>query len=172
MDNKDGLTIVKAAPEDAAAIIEYLNVIGGESDNLLFGKGEFNMSVEQEQSFISNTNTSPNSIMLLGKMDGEIVSVGSLSGNAKARIAHRGEITISVKKANWDQGIATAMLTELIKFGKEIANIEVIQLEVKTDNEKAIHLYEKLGFKKIGTYEKFFKIDYQYYDAYLMNLYL
>lgn len=172
MDNKDGLTIVKAAPEDAAAIIEYLNVIGGESDNLLFGKGEFNMSVEQEQSFISNTNTSPNSIMLLGKMDGAIVSVGSLSGNTKARIAHRGELAISVKKSNWGQGIATAMLTELIRFGKEIANIEVIQLEVKTDNDKAIHLYEKLGFKKIGTYEKFFKIDYQYYDAYLMNLYL
>jgi RimJ/RimL family protein N-acetyltransferase len=170
MDNEDDLSIVKAAPEDAAAIIVYLNEIGGESDNLLFGKGEFNMSVEQEQAFISNINTSPNSILLLGKMKGEIVSVGSLSGNAKLRIAHRGELAISVKKAKWGHGIATAMLTELIKFGN-IASMEVIQLEVKTDNEKAIRLYEKLGFKKIGTYEKFFKINGQYYDAYLMNLY-
>ncbi len=172
MIHTDGLSIIKAGLEDAEAIIEYLNLIGGESDNLLFGKGEFKLSVEQEQSFISNMNNSTNSIMLLGKINSEIVSVGSLSGYSKARIAHRGEIAVSVKKSFWGQGIATAMMKELIKFGKENANIEVIQLEVKSDNEKAIHLYEKLGFIKIGTYEKFFKISNQYYDAYLMNLYL
>ena len=110
--------------------------------------------------------------MLLGKINGEIVSVGSLSGFSKARIAHRGEIAISVKKSFWGHGIATAMMNELIRFGKEIANMKVIQLEVKTDNEKAVRLYEKLGFTKIGIYEKFFKINNQYYDAYLMNLYL
>ncbi len=172
MDKKHELTIVKAGLEDAAAMIEYLNVVGGESDNLLFGKGEFNISVEQEQAFLTNINNSSNSIMLLGKSDGVIVSIGSLSGNTKARIAHRGEIAISVKKEYWGCGIATSMMKELIKFGKEEANIEVIQLEVKADNKNAIRLYEKLGFKKIGTYEKFFKIDGQYYDAILMNLYL
>ncbi|WMJ89873.1 GNAT family N-acetyltransferase [Anaerocolumna sp. MB42-C2] len=172
MINKDGLHIIKAGPEDAEAIIEYLNIIGGESDNLLFGKGEFNLSVKQEQSFISGINNSANSIMLLGKVNGEIVSVSSLSGYSKARIAHRGEIAISVKKSFWGQGFGTAMMKELIKFGKETAKLEVIQLEVKSDNEKAIHLYENLGFVKIGTYKKFFKINNKYYDAYLMNLYL
>jgi RimJ/RimL family protein N-acetyltransferase len=45
-------------------------------------------------------------------------------------------------------------------------------LEVRSDNQKAIHLYEKMGFKKWGTYERFFKIEKQYCDAEYMNLYL
>jgi RimJ/RimL family protein N-acetyltransferase len=172
MGNRNDLFIEKAGLEDASSIIEYLNAVGGESDNLLHGKGEFNISVEQEQAFISSINNSANSVLLLGKINGEIVSVGSLSGNTKARIAHRGEIAISVKKAYWNCGIATTMMKQLIKFGKDVANIEVIQLEVRADNKRAIHLYEKLGFRKIGTYKKFFKIGCRYHDAYFMNLYL
>jgi len=38
--------------------------------------------------------------------------------------------------------------------------------------EIAIKLYEKLGFEKIGLYKNFFKIDGNYYDEILMNLYL
>lgn len=33
--------IRKASVEDAAAIIDYLNQVGGESDNLLFGANGF-----------------------------------------------------------------------------------------------------------------------------------
>ena len=171
--NKDiDLKIEEAELEDAEKIIEYLNIIGGESDNLLFGKGGLNLSAQKEKAFLSSMRDSKNSIMLLGKVNGEIVSIGSLSGYSKERIAHRGEIAISVKKSYWNLGIATKMFEKLIKFGKETAKLEVIQLEVRSDNESAIHLYERFGFKKIGTYEKFFKIDGSYYDAYLMNLYL
>ncbi len=172
MDIKSNIKIGKAKLEDAYSIIEYMNGVGGESENLLFGKDEFNFTIEQEEIFISNINNSSNSILLIAKIDEEVVSIGSLTGYSRSKIAHRGEIAISVKKAYWNCGIASMMMKELIRFGKEIANMEVIQLEVKADNKSAIHLYEKLGFKKIGSYEKFFKIGCQYYDAYLMNLYL
>ena len=51
-------------------------------------------------------------------------------------------------------------------------DIEIIELEVITTNENAIKLYEKFGFETIGIYENYFKIDDEYYDAQLMNLYL
>lgn len=39
---KTGETLILRAPieEDAKDMIEYLNIVGGESDNLLFGKDE------------------------------------------------------------------------------------------------------------------------------------
>lgn len=42
------IIIRKANRSDAKALIEYLNVIGGEWDFLTFGKGEFGVSVLKE----------------------------------------------------------------------------------------------------------------------------
>lgn len=172
MTTNDNATFVveKASLEDAEEIIKYLNLVGGESDNLLFGENDFHMSVEQEERFIAGINSTSHSVLLVGKCNGAIVSVGSLMGNSRERIAHRAEIAISVMKDYWNNGYGTKMMKELIKYGKERSKIEVIELKVKTDNVRAIHVYESLGFKKIGTYEKFFKIDGLYYDSLLMTL--
>ena len=50
------------------------------------------------------------------------------------------------------------LLETKIKFAKENA-FEVIDLQVRSDNLKAIHLYEKYGFQKIGVHPAFFKIN-------------
>lgn len=42
-DNKMTLLINKAQRADAFRIVEYLNIVGGESDNLLFGANEFHI---------------------------------------------------------------------------------------------------------------------------------
>ena len=59
----------------------------------------------------------------------------------------------------------------LIDFAKK-NGAEVLELQVRSDNESAIGLYKKFGFEKIGTYKNFFKIDGEYFDADFMNLYL
>lgn len=172
LKNGQEISIRKASAEDAEEIIEYLNIVGGESDNLLFGKNEFALTVEQEREHIKAINSSDKGCMLIGRINGTIASVVSLSGYGRERIAHRGEIAVSVRKDYWNSGVGTAMINELIHFAKETAKIEIIGLNVKSDNVNAIQLYEKLGFRKIGTYEKFFKINGKYYNSDMMNLYL
>ncbi|CCQ95911.1 Acetyltransferase [[Clostridium] ultunense Esp] len=154
------LKISKAKKEDAEKVLEFLNIIGGESDNLLFGENEFkDMPVEKEMAIIEDINLSDKSVMYLGKIGEEIVSIGSLQGFInRTRIAHRGGLAISVKKKYWNQGIGTKMMEELITFAKDIAKLEVIELEVRIDNLSAIKLYEKLGFERIGVYKKFLKL--------------
>ena len=44
-----------------------------------------------------------------------------------------------------------------------------VNLDVRIDNEKAIHLYEKFGFEKEGTIKKCLFIDGVYYDNYIMG---
>lgn len=166
------LIIRRADPFDAEDMLKYLNRIGGESDNLLFGKDGFkDISVEKEAAFIKNFKDTDNSIMLVGEKNNEIVAVCSLAGFDRERIAHRADLAISVEKAYCGQKIGQRMIEALIDFAKG-SKLEVIELQVRCDNERAIALYENVGFEKIGTYKKFFKFGNEYADAYLMNLYL
>ncbi len=41
LKNGKSLSMTQATPEDAAAVIEFVNAIAGESDSLTFGKGVF-----------------------------------------------------------------------------------------------------------------------------------
>ena len=45
-----------------------------------------------------------------------------------------------------------------------------MNLEVRSDNARAIRLYEKYGFRKLCTFPHFFKINGEYVDFDLMNL--
>ncbi len=174
MKLKNGLilTIEKAKKEDAANIIEYLKLVGGESDNLLFGANEFSISVSEEENMIEQFSSSNTSAMFVGKIEDEIVSILTIMSPFRPRIEHQSEIAISVKKKYWNNGVASNMMNKAISFAKENNKTEIIHLGVKHDNINAIYLYEKMGFEKIGEYKNFFKINDEYYTKILMNLYL
>jgi RimJ/RimL family protein N-acetyltransferase len=171
---KNGKTLIlrKPAPEDAEKMVEYLNIVGGESDNLLFGKGEFRLTAEQEAEYIKSINNSSNTLMLLGVIDNNIVSVAQISSSNRKRIAHNAEVSISVKKEYWSNGIGSIVMSELISFAKEHATIKNISLGVKASNVNAMKLYEKLGFVKVGMHKNFFNINGVFDDEILMDLYL
>lgn len=157
--------------EDAQAALNYLNEVAGETDFLSFGKGELKITVEQEMVYINRVNEMKNSLLLSAWDKDELVAIGSVN-ELSGRFSHRVEYGISVKKNYWRKGIAREITKQLINFAKENEVITVIQLQVSAENERAISLYKNFGFKEIGIYEKFFKINQNYYDAILMNLYL
>ena len=172
MKNGQELLIRKAEKRDAQILLDYLNVVGGESDNLLFGANGFNMTVEQEEEFIENINGSKTSVLLVGFINDKVVCIGSLSTPSWERVSHQGVIGMSVLKEFWGLGIGAVLMTAIIDFAKNNEKLEILHLGVKADNSCAIKLYEKMGFQEIGRYPKFFKINNVYYDEILMNLYL
>ena len=172
LKNGKELQIRKARKEDAAELIRYLNIVGGESDNLLFGANEFHMTVEQEEKYIEEMGDSSISVLLVGIIDGKMVCVGNINAPEKERIAHQCDLAMSVLKEFWGLGVGTHLIGALIDFVKNTGKLEIIHLQVKSDNERAIALYKKMGFKEIGVYPKYTKINGQYFDDILMNLYL
>ena len=56
LKNGQMLTLRKPTVDYAEKMVNYLNSVGGESDNLLFGKNEFHLSVEQEKEYIKMVN--------------------------------------------------------------------------------------------------------------------
>lgn len=163
------LTFRPAHSEDAAAILAYLQGIGGESDNLTFGPEGLSITEEQERQYLQSVEGDPDTLMLVSEDAGEIVAVCGLSRAKKPRLHHRAQLDASVRRSHWNRKIATRMLTELLETGRR-AGVTAFTLEVREDNTAAIHVYEKLGFRTVGRCERFFCINGQYHAALLMEL--
>ncbi|WP_455714931.1 ribosomal protein S18-alanine N-acetyltransferase [Anaerosporobacter sp.] len=84
-------------------------------------------------------------------------------------IQDEGQITnVAVKENYRNAHVATVMLRELIKRAKDKGACN-FTLEVRASNNPAIHLYEKLGFKNVGTRKRFYEKPVE--DAVIMWLY-
>lgn len=164
-----GMSIIieKASCTDAEAILEYLKQAGSQTDNLTFGAEGMPFTVEEEAAYLKQLENSRDGVQFVAKQDGRIIGDASLT-RLPRRMKHRGDFGIAVLKEYWNRGIGSRLLGEIIRFAKE-NGFEVIDLQVRSDNSPAIHLYEKFGFQKIGTHNSFFKIgteeipfDYMY----------
>lgn len=151
------IVIERATPADANAMLEYLCQVGSETDNLTFDKNGLPFTPESEAAYIRQIENSRDEIMLIAKENGKIVGNASLCRFPR-RMSHRGDFSISVLKDYWNKGIGTQLLCEILNFAKA-QSFEILDLQVRSDNLQAIHLYKKYGFIKIGTHPAFFKIN-------------
>ena len=71
--------IVRAQAEDAAALLDYLKIVGGETDNLSFGAEGVPLDVEAEKAYLGVQAQSQDNIQLLAKANGEIIGTASLN---------------------------------------------------------------------------------------------
>ena len=151
------ITVKKASGEDAAAMLEYLKQIGGETENLTFGAEGLLLTPEDEADFIAHAANSRDEVMLVAKNGDRIVGDASLT-RLPRRMKHRGDLGIAVIKEYWNKGVGSMLLSSVIEFARE-NRFKIIDLQVRSDNAAAIHLYEKFGFERIGTHPSFFNID-------------
>ena len=164
------IEIRPARPEDAAAILELSKVFGSESDNLSYGSAGLPFTVEQEEAFLASCKNSERQCFYVALADNELVGTCNFSALSSPRMAHRGSIGICVRKSHWGKGVAPKMMETLLTFAQERAKVDIVFLEVRSDNLRAIKLYEKFGFEKTGVYPGFMKINGEFIDFDLMHL--
>lgn len=158
-----------AAASDAAELLNYLKVVGGETDNLTFGKEGIPFTVQQEEALLKRISKSAHSRFFLA-MDGDkIVGNACVDGNGNPRFLHRRSLAITVLKDYWGRGIGSGLMERMIAFSRE-TGAELLSLEVRSDNERAKALYRKFGFTSFGTFPKYFKLNGTYYDVDCMTL--
>lgn len=150
------VTIKRVCRDDAAEVIDYMKLLGGETDNLTFGAEGFPTTVEEEAEYLEEASNSSDTAIFVARDNGRIVGDASLSRMPR-RMKHRGDLGIGVLKEYWGRGIGTLLMSEIVRFAGE-NSFDVIDLQVRCDNAAAIHLYEKFGFRKFGTHPSFFKI--------------
>lgn len=162
------ITIEKATRADAAAMLEYLKLVGGETDNLTFGAEGLPMTEAEEADYLASLETGRDGVALVARENGRIVGDAGLSRMPR-RMGHRGDLGIAVVREYWNRGVGSRLMQGIIDFARE-AGFDGIDLQVRCDNAAAVALYEKYGFQTIGTHPAFFKIageDIPFYYMYL-----
>ncbi len=162
------LIMRKAKQDDAEQIIRYTMKVGGESDNLTFGSGDFLRTKTDQERLIEELNQQENGLILLGLTGGELVSVVTFSRGKSTRIRHYGEIGITVSADHQGRGIGRNMMLAAIERLVGMG-IEKINLKVRCDHERALALYASLGFVIEGRVSCYLKVHGQCQDVYMMG---
>jgi [ribosomal protein S18]-alanine N-acetyltransferase len=97
------------------------------------------------------------------RADDKLVGYGGIARLGRKRPYEYEIHTVGVDAAYQAQGIGRQLLTELLEY----ANGGTVFLEVRTDNEPAIALYESAGFVRVGLRRRYYRASGA--DAYTMR---
>ncbi|HGG0418559.1 GNAT family N-acetyltransferase [Clostridium botulinum] len=162
--------IIRAvSPEDYKDINEIRCMLGVR-ENIL---GRISERLEQSKGFIQSLDHNDHLLVAEIKEEDEkkIVGVICLNVNSNPRTRHTASLGMMVHKAYQGTGIGKKLMSEILDLADNWLMLVRIELGVFTDNEKAIKLYEKFGFKIEGT-KKYAAIkNGRYADEYIMARY-
>lgn len=155
-NGKEALIRNADAP-DGAAVYENFNQTHAETDYLLSYPDENSYDPEQEARFLEEKTQSGNEIELVALVDGKVAGTAGIEAvGKKYKLMHRAEFGISILRDYWGLGLGRALARACIGCAKE-AGYEQLELNVVSENERAVSLYRSLGFEEYGRNPRGFK---------------
>ena len=170
LKNQKSVTIRQAEIEDAEKLLNCINTYVPQSEYIPKLEQEINLSIEQEKEWINYFLTNENSLLLIAEFDNEIIGNIDLTGNHRKIMEHTAVIGMGILKEWRNKGLGTAFLKLAIEWSKENSILELLWLQVYTDNELGLGLYRKVGFVENGIMKNFFKQDGKYFDNLTMTM--
>lgn len=104
---------------------------------------------------------------------GVLVGHAFLEPLTLAATSHVVRLTIAVHEGHQGQGVGRALMNELLRWARSNPQIEKVELQVRSSNERARALYQSLGFVEEGRKTRRLKIGpNQYLDDVYMALWV
>ena len=166
---RDGRKVTLRAPRwgDLDDMLHFINSLVDEKAMILMNERQ---TRDSEISWIGTllANVEKDKIAaVVAEVDG--VMVGSCEITPKrGHSSHLGTLGVSLLDGYRDQGIGQEMMLEAEKQVKRLG-VEVVDLEVFESNARAIHTYEKVGYKVTGRIPEALKYGGKYTDALIMT---
>jgi RimJ/RimL family protein N-acetyltransferase len=91
---------------------------------------------------------------VVAEKDGNIVGHALLDPMPLEALSHVFRLTVVVHARFRNQGIGEALMRDLMDWATRTPRVAKIELLVRATNERAIHLYSKLGFVEEGRFRK------------------
>lgn len=135
---------------DGYEVFVNFNTTHAETDYLLTYPDENSFDPEQEAEFLDKKAKSHNEIEILAIVDEKVVGTAGIEAiGSKYKVRHRSDFGISILKEYWGLGLGSALTMACIQCARE-AGYTQLELNVVADNDRAISLYQSLGFEEFG----------------------
>ena len=128
------------------------------------------LSIEDEHEWFENVKKNKNDYQFAMKLLNSSTYVGGISLHGVNHLNQRCTYGIYVGKEHWGKGYAKEATELILEYAFQELNLNRIHLEVFAFNERAITLYEKLGFKKEGTLREHLFREGKFHDTHIMSL--
>lgn len=167
--NTGRCTIRSASVSDAATLATLRIAIDGETEFLDRAPGEGVITPEQFARLIEDDSQAPNHLFLVALVDGQMIGFLRCEGSPLRRLRHKVELGICLLQASCGLGIGRRLLQRAIEWADQ-AQIVKMSLSVLATNERAIALYQQLGFVREGVLRADKRLaDGCYYDTIVMG---
>ena len=100
--------------------------------------------------------------------DGTVIGCAGLTVCSNPRMRHAGSVGLYVHTDYQNKGVGTALMETLLDLADNWLMLVRVELEVFADNQRAIQLYEKLGFEQEGLLRMTPVRNGRYVDEYKM----
>ncbi|MDO5088743.1 MAG: GNAT family N-acetyltransferase [Leptotrichiaceae bacterium] len=164
LKNNEICSIRSAKGSDAEDIIKCRKETTSETDFLLTYPEEVDTDVQKTAEYLEKIEKAANKLFLSVHINGNMAGMCNIVPiSERIKVKHRATFGITVKKEFWKMGIGNLLMTEIIENAKKMG-YEQIELEVYSDNRRALNLYEKFGFEKWGCIPNGYKLKDQTYN--------
>ncbi|MCH4285382.1 MULTISPECIES: GNAT family N-acetyltransferase [Bacillota] len=155
-NNKECL-LRNAVGTDAEEIHKIFNLTHAQTDFLCTYPDENLFDTEEERYFLLEKERSANEIEICAVVGGHIVGTAGIEAvGKKDKVKHRAEFGISIEKGFWGIGIGYALTVACVECAKAAGYMQ-LELNVVSENRRAISLYEGIGFREYGRNPKGFR---------------
>ena len=151
-NNKECL-LRNAVGTDAEEIHKIFNLTHAQTDFLCTYPDENLFDTEEERYFLLEKERSANEIEIFAVVGG---TAGIEAVGKKDKVKHRAEFGISIEKGFWGIGIGYALTVACVECAKAAGYMQ-LELNVVSENRRAISLYEGIGFREYGRNPKGFR---------------
>lgn len=161
------VTVRKLAAQDVAEYMAFLEQIDRETSYLLWEPGERKLNVATLRRRIEAADGNEG-IRLVAEDEGRIIGFLVAKRGVSKRIRHRANFAMGVLRAEWGQGIGTRLLERLEQWTRE-NQIWRLELTVMANNQRAIVLYERMGYMREGIKQSAIILDGEAVDEIVMG---
>ncbi len=165
---RDGRKVTLRAPrwDDLDDFLLFINGLVDEGADILL---DTKKTRDEEMEFVSRTLSNMEKdkmASVVAEVDGRLV--GHVEVNRRQGFAgHTGNLGISIINGFRDAGVGQELMLEAETQARKIG-VELIKLEVYERNKRAVHVYEKTGYRVIGRVPGDIKRDGLYLDTLIM----
>ncbi|VDG17884.1 N-acetyltransferase [Lactobacillus sp.] [Lactiplantibacillus mudanjiangensis] len=146
----DVVEIRPAEATDAAQLLALLKQLATESNTFTADDGLGELSEADERSQIEQITKTTTNIIMVAALGDELLGVGTVQ--ATDDLVHdQGEVGVAVLKTYWGNGLGTALVEELLHWASDYSTLAQLCLTVQMRNQRAIKLYQHLGFQTVTT---------------------